>query len=109
MPPTITKRADDELAQLLEEVTGAEVHLAQGHLVASWRTEVELILLNLAACKADLVELLEQPDRGGLLPEDTEMLVNHLRSEIQTLSARVQVLTSSRRAAQRQRLLRPRQ
>jgi hypothetical protein len=109
MPPTINMRADDELAQLLEQVTGAQLHLEQGQLAASKKTEVELILLNLAACKADLVELLERPEHGGPLPEDTEMLVNHLRSEILMLSARVQVLTSSRRAAQHRRLLEPRQ
>lgn len=109
MPPTINKLAADELDQLLLQVTESEIQLGQLELSASKKTEVELVLLNLAACKADLMELLDQPERGSLLPEDTEMLVNHLRSEIQMLSARVQVLTTARRAAQHRRLLEPRQ
>lgn len=109
MPPTINKLATDELDQLLLQVTESEIQLGQLELSASKKTEVELVLLNLAACKADLMELLDQPERGGLLPENTEMLVNHLRSEIQVLSARVQVLTTARRTAQHRRLLEPRQ
>ena len=95
-----------ELQSMLSEVSAAECRLQASASASAEDGEIALIKLTIAACKADLVEMLGQDlAANGLTDDDLEMLVEFLRSEIQMLTRRVHGLVTSQRVRQQRRHL----
>lgn len=93
-----------ELRSMLSEVAAAESRLQALPGVSGEEGEIALIKLTIAACKADLVEILGQDlVANDLVDEDREMLVEFLRSEIQMLTRRVQSLMAGQQVRQQRR------
>lgn len=95
-----------DLASMLSDVSAAQTQLESAPGEGAEGGEIATLKMTIAACKADVIELLDQVEAGASLDgEDVEMLVDLLRSEIKMVTAKLQHLIVTRQARRQRRVM----